>query len=307
MTFEESLGTAETNSTEGLSPGNSLNLLLGCLFALVGGFAILRTISFYENTTGGKVITTFYSLVFLSSLLRAICFFIPDLSLQDSYVALPDIPKLRYSLYVGLIFLGNLSVYSVFFLLCAYWHNILQKIDNEEEESRRHLLMVSIENERKGPMCSFFERISLFSGVVFLNLLLYVCNVYNSECMLLYDSVVFIIVPSALSIEITIFSQKIRHVLSTYGAVNANNTTVQAQRILAITVVANIFFTVQLALHACLAMFIVYLWRANLKLINFSSYTFYWNLYVLIKYSSEVRNNGYLHWFMIFVILFLLL
>ena len=38
----------------------------------------------------------------------------------------------------------------------------------------------------------------------------YVCNVYNSECMLLYDSVVFTLVPSALSIEITVFSLNMR-------------------------------------------------------------------------------------------------
>lgn len=232
------------------------------------------------------MITLFYSLIFLSAFLRAICFFVPELSLQDSYDSTQsDIPTWQYSLYVGVIFIGNLSVYSIFILLIAFWQNILHRIDSEEEESRRHFLMIShVENERKGPMFSFFERLLVFAVAVFLNLFLFFFGVYNSECMLFYDSIAYMVIPSALSIEITIFSQRIRHVLLTIGAVNNNSTTVQAQRILAITVVANIFFTVQFALHGCLVIFILYLWHANQKLIAFS----YWNLYILVKYSSEI-------------------
>ena len=107
----------------------------------------------------------------------------------------------------------------------------------------------------------------------------------------------FIAVPSALSVEITTFSQRIRQVLLTIGAINANNTAIQAQRVLAITVVANIFFTVQIVLHGFVAVFILYVWHTTIAgnsfdeedLSSLGINSFYWNLYTLIKYLSEVH------------------
>jgi len=268
----------------------TLNLSLGLLFTVICCFAASRTVSLYENTTGGKVVTTFYFLIFVSALLRSICFFIPSFSTTSSTRSTQNL------IYLSIIFLGNVFVYSVFHLVAAYWQNILRKIDNEEEETRRHLILRFPDFEKKGPMSHFVDRIALFSAAIFLNLFLYLCHAYGEVYLLLYDSSLFIAAPSALSVEITTFSQRIRQVLLTIGAINANNTAIQAQRILAITVVANIFFTVQIALHGFVAMFILYMWHISLNSNDFDEEdlsalnigSFYWNLYTLVKYLSEV-------------------
>ena len=140
-----------------------------------------------------------------------------------------------------------------------------------------------------------------------MNFFLYLCHAYGEVFLVLYDSILFITVPSALSVEITTFSQRIRQVLLTIGAINANNTATQAQRILAMTVVANIFFTVQIVLHGFVAVFILYAWHISVASSNFdeenltslSVNSFYWNLYTLIKYLSEVyvfqKNTSFVY------------
>lgn len=191
-------------------------------------------------------------------------------------------------------------------------------------------------------MSSFFQKMLVFSAVVYLNLVLFLSNVYDSEIALLYNSFLFVLVPSMLSIELTgcvssmlkqisayvtlalshgipppcrtVFSHRIRHVLLTISAVNANNTTLQAKRILAITVFANIFFTVQIIIQGIyltlpsgstlfyyqlsfslskqitgtLSIFILYLWHTNQNLEYFMSNSIYWDLFVGTKYGSEV-------------------
>lgn len=234
--------------------------------------------------------TTFYFLIFVSALLRSICFFIPSLSTSVCTYSAQNL------VYLSIIFLGNVFVYSIFHLVAAYWQNILEKIDAEEEESRRHLFLRFSEFERKGPMSHFLDRVALFFVFTFLNFFLYLCHAYGEVFLLLYDSMLFIAVPSALSVEITTFSQRIRQVLLTIGAINANNTAIQAQRVLAITVVANIFFTVQIVLHGFVAVFILYVWHTTIAgnsfdeedLSSLGINSFYWNLYTLIKYLSEV-------------------
>jgi predicted metal-binding membrane protein len=129
----------------------TLNLSLGLLFAIVCCFAASRIISLYENTTGGKVVTTFYFLIFVSALLRSILFFIP------SFTTSLSVHTAQNFVYLSIIFLGNVFVYSVFHLVVAYWQNILRKIDTEEEEFRRHLFLRFTELDRKGPMSHFLD------------------------------------------------------------------------------------------------------------------------------------------------------
>ena len=275
---------------ENMEASFTLNVSLGVLFTIVCCVAASRIISLHENTTGGRVVTIFYSLIFISALLRSIVFVIPSLSTSLSTHTAPNF------VYLSIIFLGNVFVYSVFHLVVAYWQSILKNIDTEEEEFRRHLSLSFPESERKGPMNHFLDRIWLYFAVVFLNLILYLCHAYGEVFLLLYDSILFIVVPSALSLEVTTFSSRLRQVLLTIGVINANNTAIQAQRILAITVIANIFFTVQIVLHSFVAIFIFYTWH-----ISNNSNEFYkedltslkinsicWNLYTLIKYISEV-------------------
>ena len=105
---------------------------LGVLFAIVAAFAFIRTISpFCENTftSPGKVIITFYFLIFLSALLRAIWFFIPITSLQGSYppplicAFSSDTFWTGYSICLLIDSLGSICVFSVFMLISSYWQD----------------------------------------------------------------------------------------------------------------------------------------------------------------------------------------
>lgn len=270
---------------------------LGVLFAIVAAFAFIRTISpFCENTftSPGKVIITFYFLIFLSALLRAIWFFIPITSLQGSYppplisAFSSDTFWTGYSICLLIDSFGSICVFSVFMLISSYWQDTLRKVDIEEEESRRHLMLATPEYERRGPMSSFLMKLLVFASMVCLNLALFLCGFYNSEFVLLYISILFCIIPSALSIELTVFSTRMRQVLMIKENVNANTSTqVQSRRILAIAVAANFFFSVQLVTQGTLCVFILYLWRAGTDISFFQTNALYWDLYVCSRYGSE--------------------
>jgi hypothetical protein len=228
------------------------NVVLAIAYTALAAFAGMRTISYFENSGGGRVITVFYFLIFLTSVLRAAWFYIPTDDLQGSYTP-PSVEAYVSDNWNGFLLseiilsFGNLSMYSVFLLLGAFWQNMLQKIDNEDEESRRALVLGSSSSDpnRRGPMYFFFQLMAIFSALVFLNIILFICGVYNSEWVLLYDSALFCSVPFAISIELTVFSHRLGQVLVTIGTINNHNTSLQARRIMAISVVANVFFTVQ--------------------------------------------------------------
>jgi hypothetical protein len=115
---------------------------LGCLFSLLAVFALQRTLSpFCENTmnangainTPGKVIITFYFLILLSALLRAVWFFLPVVSLQGSYstplVSAYSSTDTYWTGYVLCQFIqssGSISVYSVFMLISSYWQDTVR-------------------------------------------------------------------------------------------------------------------------------------------------------------------------------------
>ena len=64
-------------------------------------------------------------------------------------------------------------------------------------------------------------------------------------------------------------------------SIKANNTAVQEKRILAITIVANTFFTIQFMLQGAVAAIIIYLWHINQNIDFLNSYSYYWFLNIL--------------------------
>ena len=64
-------------------------------------------------------------------------------------------------------------------------------------------------------------------------------------------------------------------------SIKANNTAVQEKRILAITIVANTFFTIQFMLQGAVATIIIYLWHINQNIDFLNSYSYYWLLRIL--------------------------
>jgi len=110
---------------------------LGCMFAVVAGFALIRTVSpFCENSVGspGRVIIAFYFLIFLSGLMRSLWFFLPITSIQGSYppplvTAYGSDPFWTgYSLCQFIDSLGSICVYSVFMLISSYWQDTVRRL-----------------------------------------------------------------------------------------------------------------------------------------------------------------------------------
>jgi len=60
------------------------------------------------------------------------------------------------------------------------------------------------------------------------------------------------------------------------------------KRIIAISVVANIFFTSQVILQGALACVIIFIWRTNQTLDFLAEYVIYWEIFVAFKYGSEI-------------------
>ena len=78
-------------------------------------------------------------------------------------------------------------------------------------------------------------------------------------------------------------------------SIKANNTAVQEKRILAITIVANTFFTIQFMLQGAMAAMIIYLWHINQNIDFLNSYSYYWFL------------NIFFIFFIFFIIIYYLL
>jgi len=108
---------------------------------------------------------------------------------------------------------------------------MLKGIDDDEESDNQRQALVSdnSDNPKRTPMRSFFMIMAIFCAVVALNFVLFLCNVYNSEFLFLYDTCLFGFVPFAISIELTLLAHRIQQVLTTISAINDNKRTLQVR------------------------------------------------------------------------------
>jgi hypothetical protein len=271
------------------------DLLLAVGYFLLSIFAVWRLIVYFSLTGGGKVITLFFFLISLTSLLRFIWFIIPSHVLENTYTPKP-LQAFHSNGWKGLLlselFLisGNLSLYGVFLLVICYWSHMLYKVENPDVVEINYLLSSSSstsgptstsgassgtstssyhqKNKRRGPMETFGLMMFFLSLIEIINLLLFLFNFYNSELMILFDSLLFSLTSLATLIALTLFSSRIRIVLTMMGVINGNSTKPQVRRILAITVVANTFFIIRLVIEMSTSLYLLTLWTCNPLLLS---------------------------------------
>lgn len=226
------------------------------------------------------VVTAFYALILLTSVLRALWFGIPATVWEPSYT-----PTAVYAFdaehpsWVGaalselVVTAGSLSLFSIFILILVYWADILKKYFHPG--SRRAL-----------PMTTFFRLVAALGGLILLNLVLFLCRLYSTEGMILFHAVVLAVVSLVCVVQITIFSHRFQTVLKTLGAINQVSTDHQVRRIVWITVTGNLFFVTRAALETLFGAMLLVYWQVHGTVDRVFSHAF-WDTYTAIKYTSE--------------------
>ncbi|CAB9527175.1 expressed unknown protein [Seminavis robusta] len=267
---------------------STFDIVLGCAFLVTAYVAFRRmSISQSASAAGGgggaetTVVTAFYSLIFVTSILRAIWFLIPSKVWQPSYAPIAvyawdsDHPAwLGAALSELTVTAGSLTLFSIFILILVYWADILKKYFHPG--ARRML-----------PMFAFFALVSSLVGLEVFNVVLFLLKFYTTEGMILFNACLLALVSMICVCEITIFSHRFRTVLKTLGAINQVSTDAQVKRIVWITVTGNLFFFTRAFLEALFALTLCIYWRQHHSVAKVFSHA-WWDSYVLVKYTSEV-------------------
>ena len=227
------------------------------------------------------VVTAFYSLILLTSVLRALWFLIPNSVFLPSYVPVayiafdPDHPS-----WVGafiselLLSAGSLSLFSIFILILVYWADILKKYFYPGAR-------------RTKPMITFLTLVAVLVLIEILNASFFLAKMYSSEGMILVNAILLASVSIVCVCEITIFSHRFRTVLKTLGAINQVSTESQVKRIVRITVTGNLFFFTRAFLEAVFAFMLIIYWHRNGTVAEAFSHEL-WDAYIGLKHWSEV-------------------
>lgn len=243
------------------------DLILGIAFLLITAFSSIRIIRNFSPTGGRKVITTFNILIFIVAATRAVWFLIPNDLLEMSYAPVPLIAFKDNGWFGTLIselmlVTGSLSLYGIFILVACYWVNMLRKLNtNVAPSAQTGFARFKVSNF--GTMETFAIIMSTFVFLQAINICLFLSGAFNSEQMILYDSIMLSVVSVAVVAEITILSNQIQNVLQNLEAINNRNSQPQIRRIFAIIVVANVFFISRVILECTLAVCLVQLMKGE--------------------------------------------
>lgn len=225
------------------------------------------------------VVTAFYSLILLTSSLRAIWFLIPNSVWQPSYTPSAAI-AFQSDEWIGcflselLLTAGSLALFSIFILILVYWADILKKYFYPGARRAR-------------PMMTFCTLVTVLVVLEVLNAILFLTKTYSSEGMILFNALLLSTVSMICVVEITIFSHRFRTVLKTLGAINQVSTESQIKRIVWITVTGNLFFFGRAFLEAAFAFMLLHYWHTYGSVSKIFSHRL-WDTYVLMKHWSEV-------------------
>ena len=242
------------------------DIVFAISFFVLAVFAIYRMTQYYDRDGGGKVILAFYGIITFTCAIRFIWFIIPSTYLEGTYVPTAVI-AFESPNWAGILLseillaLGSLSLYSIFILIACYWSHMLRKVDTSQDTRSRMLGQPVV---RRGPMETFGLTMSIIAGAQAFSIMLFLFKVLNAEEMILYDAILVSIVSLATMIEITLFSHRIRTVLTTIGAINSNNTRPQVRRIFAVTVAASFFFVSRVIIEVSFTVSLILLWRGVL-------------------------------------------
>jgi hypothetical protein len=227
------------------------------IIAVLAGFKVQQ--HQFQVEGGGKVLTAFYGLIFATAFVRSVWFFIPSSVLEPSYAPTPVVayngPWIGVFISEVLVVLGSLGLYSIFVLIVTFWSSIVRRINKESVKPSK-------------PFKTFGIAMALLAASEAVNILFFLCKVYNSQSMILYDSILLSIISLSTLIQISFFSHKFRGVLHQVGSINQYQTTYQVRRILWATVAANMFFLVRVSLEVAFAITLLYLWKGTNVLIH---------------------------------------
>ena len=285
-------GDGSSVATSGISMGEDTDgettfeqysdMVLGVAFVVTALFAAKR-MTFTRQQGGAEttVVTAFYSLILVTSCLRAIWFLIPATVWQPSYTPVavfawdPEHPAwLGAMLSEMVLTAGSLALFSIFILILVYWADILKKYFHPA--SRRSI-----------PMMTFLGLVSLLVVLEAGNITCFLLKMYSTEGMILFNAILLAAVSIICVCEITIFSHRFRTVLKTLGAINQVSTDSQVKRIVWITVTGNLFFFTRAFLETVLCAWLLLWWKDEHTVARVFSHA-WWDTYVLIKFWSEV-------------------
>ena len=288
--------TAHIASVEALTDDSALldvtgferisDALLGLAFLTTAIIAAKR-MSWSRQQGGAEttVVTAFYSLILLTSSLRTIWFVVPSSVWQPSYTpkacfAFDPLYPSWFGAFLSEVVLtaGSLGLFSIFILILVYWADILKKYFYPGARRSR-------------PMITFFALVTLLVVLEVVNSLLFLMQVYSSEAMILFNSLLLATVSMICVVEITIFSHRFQTVLKTLGAINQVSTESQVKRIVWITVTGNLFFAGRALLETAFAILLLGYWHKNGNVEKVFSHKL-WDSYILLKHWSEVAILG---------------
>ena len=259
-----------------------LDGVLGFCFLVTAIFAAKRMT--WTRQQGGAettVVTAFYSLILVTSVLRAVWFLIPATVWTPSYTPVAVFAwDSEHPSWVGaalsevVLTAGSLALFSIFILILVYWADILKKYFHPA--SRRSI-----------PMVTFLGLVALLVALELVNIICFLLGLYSTEGMILCQSVLLAVVSMVCVCEITIFSHRFRTVLKTLGAINQVSTDSQVKRIVWITVTGNLFFFTRAFLETILCVWLLLWWKDEHTVARVFSHA-WWDSYVVLKFVSEV-------------------
>lgn len=118
-----------------------------------------------------------------------------------------------------LLSLGTIALYGVFILISCYWYNMLLKINIEDNNLETHRRM----KKRMGTLNMFFIVLFIILLIQSCNILLYTYQYYNSNQMLVIDSIIIVCISLISIVVITVLSKKIRHVLTIIAQIDTQS------------------------------------------------------------------------------------
>jgi hypothetical protein len=259
-----------------------MDMIMGVAFLITAIFAAKRMT--WTRQQGGAettVVTAFYSLILVTSVFRAVWFLIPATVWTPSYVPVAvfawdqDHPSwIGAALSEAVLTAGSLALFSIFILILVYWADILKKYFHPA--SRRSI-----------PMVTFLGLVAALAALELVNIGCFLCELYSTEGMILFNSLLLAVVSMVCVFEITLFSNRFRTVLKTLGAINQVSTDSQVRRIVWITVTGNLFFFTRAFLETILCVWLLLWWKEEHTVARVFTHE-WWDTYVAIKFLSEV-------------------
>jgi len=256
------------------------DFVLGLAFLITTIVAAKRmALSRKQGGAETTVVTAFYSLILVTSLLRTAWFLIPSTVVMPSYtpaavMAFSGKGWLGAFLDEVLVSLGSLFLFSIFILILVYWADILKKYFYPGAR-------------RSKPMVAFIVLITILAVIQIINATMFLLRRYSVEGMLLCNSILLAVVSIVCVCEISIFSYRFRTVLKTLGAINQVSTESQVKRIVWITVTGNTFFFTRAFLETVFAIILLIYYVDSGSVDKVFSHAI-WDSYILLKHWSEV-------------------